>query len=99
MDHNMWIRSDTLGIAHSWPAHARQVYRMLGLRETAHLPREGMSPRLVDGIMVQVLPSMGPMPRRYWKRSTHRVIGQCPMCGRWLSVARLRQHAVSHDRG
>lgn len=82
-------------------AHSREVRVMLGLPEDAKLPREGMEPRRIQGITVWVLPLMGPrVPKRIgrWNRplerksSRHRVLAECPDCGKVLSVGRLHQH-------
>lgn len=82
-------------------AHYDEVRAMLGLPDGAKLPAEGMPPRRIQGIMVWVTPLMGPrVPRRVgrWgrvlerKSSRHRVLAQCPDCGKVLSVGRLGQH-------
>ena len=70
---------------------------------TAKLPVNGASPRFVnvplrrDGfvhavVWINPLPEQLPMNGRMWKRSTHRVMCQCPVCGRTLSAGRLHQH-------
>lgn len=80
-------------------AHSRAMRVLLGLAPEAKLPREGMEPRIVQGIKVWVTPLMGPHRQYYgWgrvrtvKSSTHRVLAECPSCGRVLSAGRLHQH-------
>lgn len=73
-------------------AHSDTVRMLLGLREKEKLPREGMPPRLIQGIEVWVTPLPEREKGARWKRSTHRVLAKCPTCGRVLSVGRLHQH-------
>jgi hypothetical protein len=80
-----------------WNAHSPQVRELLGLAPTAKLPPEGMSPRVIQGIVVWVnpLPPRGAHPR--FKRSTHRVMAQCPACSKVLSAGRLHQHVCREE--
>lgn len=74
----------------NYAAFSHHVNAMLGLSKSAKLPQEGMAPRFIQGIKVWVNPlALGPVKH---KRSTHRVMAECPTCGRHLSVGRLRQH-------
>lgn len=73
-----------------YPAPSHKVNEMLGV--TGKLPREGMPPREICGIVVWVEPLPDRPPNVTWKRSTHRVRCECPGCGVKLSVGRLRQH-------
>ena len=84
-------------------AHHDEIRAMLGLGMVPmpKLPTEGVEPHIIQGIKVWVTPLMGPrVPRctsRYQrplegKSSTHRVLAECPDCGRVLSVGRLHQH-------
>jgi hypothetical protein len=76
-------------------AQSAQVREMLGLPPKAKLPREGMDPRLVQGILVWVEPIR---PQCYGGRKVHRVLARCPECGKVLSAGRLHQH-VCHAEG
>lgn len=77
-------------------AHSPQVRAMLGLDSKAKLPVEGMPARVVQGIKVWVEPLVGAAPKnsagRTAKRSTHRVLAECPHCQQVLSAGRLHQH-------
>lgn len=68
------------------------VMRALGL---TRLPVEGMVVRTVLGVRVWITPLVMPNPTR-WKRSTHRLIVQCPRCKWNGSLGRLDQHACKH---
>jgi hypothetical protein len=70
----------------------RSVMRALGFER---LPVEGMEPVTVLGLRVWVTPLVMPNPTR-WKRSTHRLIAQCPRCKWNGSLGRLDQHACKH---
>lgn len=74
------------------PASSHEVNVMLGLREKEKLPREGMPPRELQGIRVWVTPLPGRPKGSRWKRSTHRVLAECPDCRQVVSVGRLAQH-------
>jgi hypothetical protein len=71
---------------------------MLGLKPTQHLPVEGMPPRLIQGIRIWVEPQKEPGAKvsRRNKRSTHRVMAECPICLKVMSAGRLHQHAEIH---
>lgn len=71
-------------------ADHEDLRRMLGLGENAKLPVEGMAARSIQGVMVWV-DTLGPNPTKH-KRSTHRVMAQCPTCLKTLSAGRLHQH-------
>ncbi len=66
----------------SGPMHSGEMMEALGLRAGAHLPREGLPPRLIQGVRVWVAPfqDMGPLDQRHHS-STHRVMCECPDCG------------------
>ena len=70
----------------------RRVMQALGLER---LPVEGMEVRTVLGVRVWITPLVMPNPTR-WKRSTHRLIVQCPRCKWNGSLGRLDQHACFH---
>ena len=89
-----------------WPtrnAHSHHILAMLGLPPRAKLPKEGMPPRQIQGFKVWVAPlspdydahatyTHNGRTYRYGKRSTHRVLTECPCCRKVLSVGRLHQH-------
>lgn len=81
----------------SWNAHHDDLKVMLGLPKK--LPREGVPPQIIQGIKVWVEPAAAPVLVSKWggkprpvKRSTHRVMAECPLCGVHLSAGRLHQH-------
>ena len=80
------------------------MHELLGLSRTGKLPKEGMPSRLIDGILVWVVPAAEPATTirygrpRLLKRSTHRVMCRCPDCGQTLSVGRWGQHVCPDDR-
>lgn len=78
-------------------AHTDDVKAMLGLPKK--LPKEGVPPQIIQGIKVWVEPAAAPVLVSKWggklrpvKRSTHRVMAECPLCGAHLSAGRLHQH-------
>lgn len=89
-------------------AQSREIRALLGLAEGEGLPREGMGSTMIQGVIrhgaerditVPVKVWVTPLPertpdeaKRQGKRSTHRVLCQCPVCGHVLSVGRLAQH-------
>ena len=84
---NLFIKAE----GREWNAHTTEIFRLLGLKGS-HLPKEGMPPRLIQGIEVWVNPFVV-TPR---KSSTHRVMAKCSACGKTMSVGRLHQHAKIH---
>ena len=70
-------------------AQSRDIREMLGLGDKDKLPVEGMDARIVQGVKIWVTPLVGFSKR---KRSTHRVLAECPECGKHLSAGRLHQH-------
>lgn len=79
-----------------WNAQHNHVRQMLGLPKK--LPREGVPPQVIQGIKVWVNPA-GPRimvdkwgKERVLKSSTHRVMAECPLCGKHMSAGRLHQH-------
>ena len=85
-----------------WNAHSKDVREMLGLKRTDKLPAAGMDPQVIQGVTVWVNPAPAPVMVNKWgkqrplKRSTHRVMARCPICGEEMSVGRLHQHAKIH---
>lgn len=74
------------------PAHASHMRELLGLKGTAKLPPEGMSPRLVQGHVVWVAPLM-PKPAGMPKgNKVHRIMCRCPGCSAPVPAGRLYQH-------
>lgn len=84
-------------------AHSADIREMLGLKRTAKLPKEGMEPRVIQGITVWVTPAPEPVYVERWgkrkllHRASHRVMARCPVCGEEMSVGRLHQHAKVHS--
>lgn len=74
-------------------SYNRPMYAILeafGLTPTSRLPVEGATARVVGGVKVWINPlPLGPVR---WKRSTHRLMCECPQCGATLSAGRLHQH-------
>lgn len=79
-------------------AHADGMKQLLGLGYKAKLPREGMAPRVIQGVKVWVEPAKPQRTVERWgklymmKSSAHRVMAECPHCGQHLSAGRLHQH-------
>jgi hypothetical protein len=71
--------------------HSHEMMEALGLKPGAHLPKEGMPERLIQGIRVYVKPS-GEKTSARSNSSKHRVIAICPGCNRHISAGRLHQH-------
>ena len=71
------------------------VLAAFGLTPTSKLPAEGRESHVVDGVKVWINPQGPAVIGRYgraWKRSTHRVMCECPDCGAVMSFGRLHQH-------
>ncbi len=83
-----------------WPAHTNELRKLLGLADKAKLPAAGLAPVVVQGIKVWIEPAPAPVMRTIqWsgkqvvaKSSTHRVMAECPHCGKHMSAGRLQQH-------
>lgn len=75
------------------PAQSAEIKAKLGLSEHASLPVNGMSPRLVDGYILYVLP-LNPLQRTYHR--PHRVRAICPVCDKDISAGRIGQHSKTH---
>ncbi len=79
-------------------AHASLMKTLLGLPLKSKLPAQGMEPRVIQGVKVWVEPAPDPVFINKWgrtrllKRSTHRVMAECPDCGKHLSAGRMHQH-------
>jgi hypothetical protein len=69
-----------------WNMHSDEMLKALGVRK---LPRDGMEPRQIQGITVWVTPAVTFAGR---KSSKHRVMCECPDCGKQMSAGRLHQH-------
>lgn len=71
------------------PVHSHAMAALLGVE--GNYPASGLPGRFLQGIWVWVdpLPPRQPGER---KRSTHRVLCECPDCGQRLSAGRLHQH-------
>lgn len=86
---NLFIKAE----GRNWNAHTSEIFRLLGLKGSK-LPVHGMSGRFIQGILVWVEPFQPRADGR--KSSKHRVMAQCPMCAKNMSVGRLHQHAKIH---
>jgi hypothetical protein len=75
---------------HGRNAHSSELREMLGLAPKAKLPVEGMDAKIVAGIKLWIVPLGANLTRH--KRSTHRLLAECPTCGKHLSAGRLHQH-------
>ena len=85
------------------------ILAAFGLTDRSKLPVVGASRRVVNGVThwvsgsrrvvdgvtywINALP-LGPVRH---KRSTHRLMCECPHCGKTLSAGRLAQHLPVHD--
>ena len=82
-----------------WAMQSAEVLETLGV-VGGHLPPNGMAPRYIQGVRVWVAPvrvNLGLNWRgRPRKSSQHRVMCECPGCGRVLSLGRLAQHVCKN---
>ena len=70
------------------------ILAAFGLTRTQKLPVDGAPRRYVDGVAYWINPlPLGPVRH---KRSTHRVMCECPVCGKTLSAGRLPQHKFTN---
>lgn len=80
-----------------WPAHTPEVMRLFGLPSGSNKwPDEGFAPREIQGITVWVEPKDRTKRTFGAEGKFHRVLAQCPLCGRVLSASRLPQHSKVH---
>lgn len=82
------IIRDESGSRNAW---SPEVMKALGLKPGGHLPEEGMSERVIQGVRVYVKPAENRREQGYRKSSRHRVMAICE-CGVHVSVGRLHQH-------
>jgi hypothetical protein len=71
------------------------IVKSLGLNPDKHLPAMGVEPRVIHGVKYWVEPrhSIAALTRPgISKRKPHRVMCECPSCGKKLSAGRLPQH-------
>jgi hypothetical protein len=82
--------------AKNWPAQSSLVKRLLGLGVNQPLPKEGMPPRLIQGVKVWVVPLV---ERPHLRRNFAglRVRCSCPVCGKEFALGRLAQHVRVHE--
>lgn len=79
-------------------AHADGMKTLLGLPYKAKLPILGMPARTIQGVKVWVNSALPKQVVDRWgkqhivKSSTHRVMAECPHCGKVMSAGRLHQH-------
>lgn len=71
-----------------WNAHSHHIKAMFGLSHKAKWPQAGIEPRFLHGVKVWVNPLN---PNRKSARE-HRVMCECPKCGKQMSLGRLHQH-------
>jgi hypothetical protein len=82
----------------TWVAHSRDLKKMMGLMTNAlgcypKWPAEGMEPRQIQGFTVWVNPLDPNEVRNYSnRRSNHRVMARCLVCGKEMSAGRTAQH-------
>lgn len=79
----------------SGEATSAELNVMLGLREKAKLPAEGMLPQMIAGFQVYVRSLAGDSTGRR-RRMSLRVRAICPYCDRDVAASRLRQHIITH---
>lgn len=79
-------------------AFAADVLKMLGINGKK-LPPEAREPVIIQGVKVWVTPYVERIGVDRWsgkakriKSSAHRVMAECPNCGKHLSAGRLHQH-------
>lgn len=95
MNRNLYIRENPDDARHpGWAATCRDVMRFLGI-QGSRLPAEGLGASYVQGIWVWVEPQR-PLAPGQRKRSAHRIMALCPVCGKTVPVGRLRQHSKVH---
>jgi len=74
-----------------WNISSPRMNELLGLNPGEKLPREGMEPRMIQGICVYVL-STDEAHQLSKARKPHRVMAICPICETHVSRGRLQQH-------
>lgn len=73
-------------------AYNDRVARVMTALGVKRLPVGGMPEREVEGVKVWVA-ALPPRPQgSCFKRSTHRLLCECPRCGKAMSFGRLAQH-------
>ena len=83
-------RGQSTAITHRWfVASSGRVKVLMGLRPEAKWPTDGLWPRVIQGVMIRVQPLKA-------GRKRHRVLGECPVCGKVTSLGRLGQHLNVH---
>lgn len=85
--------SVTIKTSNGWNVQHNDIYRLLGLSITKHLPRDGLPLRDVQGVPVYVLPKEMAeyQAKQQGKAFVHRVFAVCT-CGQHVPVGRLGQH-------
>jgi hypothetical protein len=77
----------------TWVAHSAHVKAMMGLDYKDHWPAEGMEPRQIQNFMVWVNPLDTSDVRNHSnRRSKHRAMARCLVCGKEMSAGRTAQH-------
>lgn len=82
-------RVNSEGRCQRFPAHSNTLRMLLGLKDKAKLPLEGMDSIMVQGYQLCVYPRgwLNPKARR-----AHRLVATCPHCGETMSAGRVNQH-------
>ena len=81
----------------NWNASSYDVMRMLG-HDDGRVPRNGFSPVRVQHIKVWAEPLIF-VAGKHRHSKTHRLMAECPICCKRVSIGRLRQHSKVHTRG
>lgn len=74
-------------------AHASSMYELLGHNPKSHLPDGGLPARKIQGKWVWVT------PRADTPRGKHRVMTECPTCGKVVQAGKLFMHGRIHNDG
>lgn len=87
-------KSPIIHDAYGLNAHTSEIKKLFGLRPEQKWPKEGMPPRVIQGVQVWVLSVPG---AKYFGR-LHRVRCACLFCDKTLSLGRLHQHMLVHNK-
>lgn len=82
-------RVNEAGRCQRFPAHSNTLRMLMGMRDKAKLPMEGMPSVMVQGVQVWVIAREMFNPKA---PRAHRLIARCPQCGEDMSAGRLNQH-------
>lgn len=88
---------------YGWHQSVDHMKVHFGLGAHAPWPAAGMSARVVDGVRLWVEPLQSKEERQFlWNghrchRNPHRLMAECPVCGKVTSYGRLHQHLRVHE--